>query len=250
MKKKIKDWLLLGGFPLEMKFADSLLKKEFQVAQSVYYKDAETEKFRETDIIANKYEKINDTWVFITFVIECKKSTDKPWIVLKNDQISNHIEEILPVYHTKNGDEFLKSLGKKDVYKSDLFFKNSRSIGYSLQIAFEKGKDRSYEAIQSVSKAVEYFSQKVNDRKNTCAFYFPILLVEGKLFEGKIANNEIEIEEVDNSEILIARSFHEHGNSHILIFKSSDLDAVALKLNGLALTFFKKYREILKTQLA
>ena len=79
-----------------------------------------------------------------------------------------------------------------------MFFKNNRSIGYSVQTAFHKGVDKSYEAVQSVTKACEYFSQKINERKNTCAFYFPILLIEGRLFEGKLANDEIEIEEVKN----------------------------------------------------
>jgi hypothetical protein len=245
MEDKIKDWLLKGGFPLEMKIVNSLLKEGFEVAQSVYYQDFETNKFRETDIIASKYKRINNTWIHITFVIECKKSNDKPWIVLKNDKILNHIAEELPVYYTKNGDYFIKSINGKENYKSDLFFKNKRSIGYSIQTAFHKGVDKSYEAVQSVTKACEYFSQKINERKNVCAFYFPILLIEGRLFEGKLANDEIEIEEVKNSEVLITRSFHKYGNSHLMIFESSDLDLVTLKLKKLAEKFFKEYEETL-----
>ncbi|MFB9053934.1 hypothetical protein ACFFVB_12680 [Formosa undariae] len=246
MEDKIKDWLLKGGFPLEMKFVNSLLKENFEVAQSVYYQDFETEKFRETDIIASKFEKINGTWTYITFVIECKKSYDKPWIVLKNDKLLNHIGDELPVYFTKNGNDFIKTINRQNNYKSDLFFKNNRSIGYSLQTAFHKGVDKSFEAVQSVTKACEYFSQKINERKNTCAFYFPIVLIEGRLFEGKLANDEIEIEEVQNSEVLITRSFHKYGNSHLLIFESSDLDAVTDRLKKLTEKFFEEYKESLK----
>ena len=141
MKEKIKDWLLKGGFPLEMKFSNSLLKNNFEVAQSVYYQDHESGKFREIDIIASICEKINDIYTHITFVIECKKS-DKPWIVLKNDKLLNHINDELPIYHTRNGLFFLSSLYKNNGFKSDLLFKNNRSIGYSIQIALNNGLDR------------------------------------------------------------------------------------------------------------
>lgn len=245
MEDKIKEWLLKGGFPLEMRFTDSLLKKEFEVAQSVYYQDEDTDKFRETDIIASKYKRINKIWTHIAFVIECKKSTDKPWIVLKNDKVINHIGDELPVFKTRNCNEFIRILKKDNHYKSDLFFKNDRSIGYSVQTAFNNGTDKSFEAIQSVTKACEYFSNKLNERRNTAAFYFPVILIEGRLFEGQLQNKEVKIEEVQNSEVLITRSFHKHGNSHLMIFDGSNLDNVADKLNKLAESFFKEYEETL-----
>ena len=247
MEEKIKEWLQKGGFPLEMKCTNSLLKNAFVVAQSVYYQDAETAKFRETDIIASKFREINGTWTHITFVIECKKTPNKPWVILKNDKLINHINEDLPVYYTRNCKRFIHEISKEDVYKSELFFKNERSLGYSIQTAFaNKGVDRSYEAIQSVTKASEYFSEKINSRSNICAFYFPIIIIEGKLFEGKLNDDEIEIEEVNNSEVLITRSFHDFGNSHIRIFESSDLDFVSGRLNDLAEKFFQEYKKHLE----
>ncbi|AFL81909.1 hypothetical protein Aeqsu_2451 [Aequorivita sublithincola DSM 14238] len=245
MEEKIKEWLLKGGFPLEMKLANSLINHGFEVAQSVYYQDFDTEKYRETDIIASKFEKINNIWTHITFVIECKKSTDKPWIVLKNHKLMNHLSDELPVYFTNHTSIFLKNLNENKSFKSDLFFKNSRNIGYSIQTAFNNGPDKSYEAIQSVTKACEYFSQKLNERKNTAAFYFPVICIDGNLFEGQIAENDISLKEVKKSEVLITRSFHKYGNSHILIFESSDLDKISNDLYKLGIEFFRKYKKLL-----
>ncbi len=249
MKDKIRDWLLKGGLPLEMKFSRELLKGGFEVAQSVYYRDHETEKYRETDIVASKYERINETWIHITFVIECKKSNDKPWVVLKNEGLSNHIENLLPIYHTNNASNFINACSNESEYKSPLIFRNDRSLGYSIQTAFNVGSDRSYESIQSVTKACEYFSQKVSQRKKVCAFYFPVILVDGKLCEASYQEEEIEIAEVNYSEILITRSFHEYGNSHIHIFDNSTLEEVVKKLDNLSNDFFAKYNHLLEAQI-
>ena len=109
----------------------------------------------------------------------------------------------------------------------------------------------SYEAVQSVTKACEYFSQKVNERKNICAFYFPIILIEGKLFEGQLSvDNDISIQEVRNTEVLVTRSFHQYGNSHILIFDSSNLDQISQELNDLATEFFEKYNRLLEKRIS
>lgn len=247
MKDKIKDWLLKGGLPLEMKFSRALLKGGFEVAQSVYYRDPETDKFRETDIVASKYERINETWIHLTFVIECKKSTDKPWVILKNERLSNSIDNLLPIYHTDNASNFINASNKNE-YKSPLLFRNDRNLGYSVQTAFNNGSDRSYESIQSVTKACEYFAHKVSQRSKVCAFYFPVVLVDGTLCEASYLEEEIEIDEVNYSEILITRSFHEFGNAHIHIFDNSNLKEVVKRLDNLSNEFFAKYKHLLENQ--
>ncbi|MEQ8555023.1 MAG: hypothetical protein RIC06_00020 [Cyclobacteriaceae bacterium] len=243
MEDKIRQWLNTGGFPLEMKFANALLSYGFDVAQSVYFKDGESGKYRETDIIANKYKYLSGQWIHVTFVVECKRSDDKPWVILKNNGLSNHLGNQLPIYCTTNANNFIQSVSEYTVYKSDLLFKNERSIGYSVQAAFNKGMDKSYESIQSVTKACEYFSSKLNERRNVCAFYFPILLVEGNLFEATYNNGETEINKVSTSEILLTRSFHEHGNSHIFLFDHSNLDSICKRLGLLADEFLEKYEK-------
>ena len=248
MEEKIKAWLLNSGFPLEMRISNALLKRNFDVAQSVYYQDPESGKYRETDVIATKFKIINGTWIHLTFVIECKRSKDKPWVILKNDKLMNHLGDMLPLYSTTNTLSFLNSLNQQQ-YKSDLLFKKNRSIGYSIQTAFNNGSDRSYEAIQSVTKACEYFSQNINNRKNISAFYFPIILIEGIIFESQLLDDEIELKQVNDSEVLVTRSFHKYGNSHIKIFDDSNLNIVAEKLHNLTYNFFEKYDELIKANI-
>jgi len=245
MEEKIKKWLLEGGFPLEMKLSNILLDNEFEVAQSIYFRDSESNKFRETDIIASKFINKNGLWIYITFVIECKKSNDKPWVILMNKGITNQIENQLPIYHTQNAQIFLLQTNKETDFKSDLLFRNNREFGYTLQTAFNKGVDRSYESIQSVTKACEYFSQKSNERSKVCALYFPVIVVEGKLFKANYKNQDIELKATESAEILFTRSFHEHGNANILLFNASNLNNMVDNLNKLASEFFKEYDNLL-----
>jgi len=46
MVKSVKDWLLKGGFPLEMKTASAFREAGFEVRQSVNYIDPDTKKLR------------------------------------------------------------------------------------------------------------------------------------------------------------------------------------------------------------
>jgi len=246
--EKLEAWIEKGGFPLEMKVSNAFIKAGFEVAQSVYYMDIESDKYRETDIIASKYKQVNGIWVNLTFVVECKSSLDKPWVILINKGLKNQSSGGLPTYITHNGIKFLKATSLKEDYKSDLLFKNDRSIGYSMQTAFNSGKDKSYEAIQSVTKACEYFLQECNKkRKNQCNFYFPVIIVDGKLFNAALTENgEMEIEKVEQTELLVTRSFHSYGNANILIFDVSDIDKIVMHINNMCDELFDNYSDLLE----
>lgn len=244
---KILDWIKKGGFPLEMKVAKSFIKAGFDVVQSVYYMDIESEKLRETDIIATKSLLINRVWVNIAFVIECKSTLEKPWVILINDGLKYYHDE-LPIYITNNGRKFIEATKKNDEYRSDFLFRNRRKIGYSLVTAFNKeGKEPSYEAIQSLTKACEYFMKESNNKRDyQMNIYLPIVIVEGLLFNATLAQNEeIQIEQVNNSEIQITRSFHSFGDANLRIFDHSDLDNTADILFRQCNELFEKYSQLL-----
>lgn len=244
MEDKIISWISKGGFPLEMRLSKALSGGGFDVVQSVYYRDEESNKYRETDIVASKYIKLKNRWIHVTFIIECKKITDKPWVVFKNKELSNISNNKLPVYHTENAFAFFENTENEGEFKSDLLYKNNRDLGYSVQTAFNPGVDKSYESIQSVTKACEYFSNKLNERRQVSSFYFPVIVVEGKLFEA-FYSNEIEVNEVNESELLITRSFHKYGSAHIRIFNNNDLDYLTAKLDKFTSEFFEEYKDLL-----
>lgn len=252
VEAKLKNWISKGGFPLEMRVADAFSDKGFTVSQSVYYRDPDSNKFRESDVVAFTYKYINGLWFTITFVIECKLIAEKPWVILVNDRNTASPEADLPLYMTSNFRNAYDEIKASHKFKSPLLFKNSRKFGYSVVTAFNtNGADRSFEALQSVTKACEHFVSSISksDRRVE-SIYYPIIIVDGSLFTARRTREDsIEIESVTKHELLISRSFHEFGNSYVQIFDASDLDGVAKYLKRISLDFFRNYSVILNKAL-
>lgn len=89
LDKKVEKWILKNGYPFEMKVAQAFKSEGFHVSQSILYKDNDLNKYREIDIIAHTNKLVNGVWINLTYVVECKKSTDKPWVVFKNKDLFN-----------------------------------------------------------------------------------------------------------------------------------------------------------------
>ena len=119
---KIKNWINKGGFPFEMKVAKAFKKSDFQIGQSIMFKDVDTEKYRETDIIAHVTKGINNVWFNLTFVIECKKIIGKPWVVLKSDSPYQIQKGKLPIYGSRNAQILIKQLNENKKYRSPFIF--------------------------------------------------------------------------------------------------------------------------------
>ncbi|WP_026839237.1 hypothetical protein [Gillisia sp. JM1] len=225
-KKKIIEWIEKNGYPFELKTAKSFSKAGFIVAQSIFYEDPITRKFRETDIIAHTKKLVNDVWVNLTFIIECKSSMDKPWVSFNNDEVENFTSNNLPIMTTKNGHKLLRDISKNSDFKSDLIFPNKQKMGYSIIRAFGNGKDLAYTATQSVLSAVEYFVEKSNEsNKKFINIYFPLVAVEGELFEARISElDKIELKEVNELKISTIKSFAEQNSTFLTVFSSKNLD--------------------------
>jgi Holliday junction resolvase len=80
-KAKITAWLNEQGYPLEMRVASALQQRGYRVVQSEYFFDPESGDSREIDVVAFKQKKTNGVLFRISLLIECKRSTDKPWIL-------------------------------------------------------------------------------------------------------------------------------------------------------------------------
>ena len=64
-----------------MHIATNLKKNHFRVIQSEYYTDQESSDTREIDIVADKQTVIDHVLFRVSLLIECKRSTDKPWLL-------------------------------------------------------------------------------------------------------------------------------------------------------------------------
>ena len=250
LEEKIKDWLFKGGLPFEMEVANLFLNAGFMVAQSIYYKDPESNKFRETDIIAFKSILVDNIWVNLTFVIECKSSQDKPWILLSNERISNTVSNKREVYHTEGFETIYNKIDREN-FKSNLIFKNTSKYGYSLITALNgQAPDKTYEAVQSVTKSCEYFVKSSNtSSRDICNLYFPVIITKGDFFIGEMVDKDISIKHADSGELLISRSFHFKQNISIRVFTEKNLKNNIECLNKECDDFFKYYKDILKERL-
>ena len=81
MEDRIHEWLESQGYPLEMQVAREFARNGFRVLQSDYYDDFESGDSREIDVVAHMQTMIGELLVRVEFVIECKASRDKPWVL-------------------------------------------------------------------------------------------------------------------------------------------------------------------------
>ncbi|WP_298529636.1 hypothetical protein [uncultured Christiangramia sp.] len=245
IKNKITEWINKNGYPFELRTAKSFLKTDFTVAQSIFYEDPLTKKFRETDIIAHTTKLINNVWVNLTFVVECKSSLDKPWVSFNNDEIENFSGKNLPILTTRNGRKLMQEISINPSFKSDLIYPNKQKMGYSLIRAFANNKDMAYTATQNVLSTVEYLVEKSNEsNKKFMNIYFPLIAVEGELFEARIsANDKIELDEVDELKISTIKSFAEQNSTFLTIFSSKNMDQFTENLKIKCEEFYIKYEE-------
>ena len=81
LKEKLRNWLESQGYPLEMRVARSFRRHNFRVFKSDYYKDPDSGVMRETDVRPSLQDEIHGVLGRIGFVIECKQSKDKPWVL-------------------------------------------------------------------------------------------------------------------------------------------------------------------------
>ena len=86
IKAKVKEWLSKQGYPLEMKVAEIFQEVDFYVNLSSYYKDPSESTYREIDVVAmNSVCDIDNISFDVRFIVECKYSQDKPWILFQSN---------------------------------------------------------------------------------------------------------------------------------------------------------------------
>ena len=74
IEEEIRKWLHGQGYPLEMIVARALQEHGFRVVQGEYYRDPESDKFREIDLTAYVADHVEDALVRVDYIVECKQS--------------------------------------------------------------------------------------------------------------------------------------------------------------------------------
>jgi len=205
-KKNIIEEIEKTGFPLELRVSKILKDNSYYIANNLYYIDKDEDKGREIDMRAlkNYTFKKGEKEYFIRhcFLIECKKSVDKPWVIFTS-----------PKTYYDRWLFLLSCRGTKKVIewkKYDVPFK----MGMIHPFSIEQRRGRSFfepfknniggvniykSLITSVKATIAMRNIKFGAESNSVCFYYPLIVFEGKLYESYLDNNNgIKIQEADS----------------------------------------------------
>jgi len=233
LRDQVQEWLTQQGYPLEMRVARALRKVGFEVRQSHYYVDPQTGEHREIDVLATRNDRIG--LVEIALLVECKTTT-KPWILLTcEDTLSNYNSLFAFSISSKKAKE---ALIEEDI---DLFsipsFRKAGRAAYGATVGFTSGLDTAYKAAMSATKAAQ--SRKIDLKsERSCdfpyQFAFPVIVVDGPLFECFLENEEIVVEEILDSNLFYANHHCEDPSTCIRIVSSRTLEQFAIEAANMA----------------
>lgn len=187
LEDKIRAWLDEQGYPLEMRVACAFRRAGFRVFQSDYYRDRQSETFREIDVVASADHRVGTLLVRLQFVIECKASRNKPWLMFcSRDAALAPPARVAQRSASKVAAAALSRLAqRKEIQDLDLF-QIIDPPAYGATQAFTTGNDMVYTALTGVGSAVSARTQDVDDQRSLkrrfCIILFPIVVLEGRLF--------------------------------------------------------------------
>jgi hypothetical protein len=81
LERKIMSWLAEQGYPTEFRAANICRSHGFRVFHGSHVQDEKSQVVREIDVVAATTLRSDGHIIRVEHIIECKLSTDKPWIV-------------------------------------------------------------------------------------------------------------------------------------------------------------------------
>lgn len=206
--KKIKGWLESQGYPLEMQVSLAFKQSGFSVRQSNFYADPETGESREIDVIATT-EDISCT-KYVSYVIECKVSRDKPWILFTSENLFEgwNIFFTRAILTEQAKNILIDATFKRIDNPKFGWLREKLHAGYGLTQAFTSGRDITHEAIMSAAKGA--IARKVEIDKIMGGVFeviFPVIIIDGRLFECFVDNScSVQIREIEEGILFSPRS--------------------------------------------
>ena len=202
LNSKLAKWLKEQGYPLEMTVARAFTKVGFYIIQSEYYDDPETGKPREIDVSASIQKSMDKFMGRVGFCVECKLAKDKPWIIFTSleRQLADPARIVQRVASSL-GHVLLNRVHKREDIQDLPMFRIPERAGYGLTQAFAaERQDVPYSAVMSAAKAAFAQAKRADEAafmKPVCEVLFPVVVIDGKLFEcyldsgGEVITGEI-----------------------------------------------------------
>lgn len=197
----LAKWLKEQGYPLEMTVARAFRKVGFHIIQSEYYDDPETGKHREIDVSSSIQKRMNNFLGRVGFCVECKLAKDKPWIIFTSLEIQlADPARIVQRVASSLGHVLLNRVCEHEDIQDLPMFCIPQRPGYGLTQAFTDNEDIPYSAVMAAAKAAFAQAKSADEAafmKPVCEILFPVVVIDGKLFEcyldssGEVITGEI-----------------------------------------------------------
>lgn len=208
LETKITKWLDEQGYPLEMRVARAFHQAGFRVLQSDFYEDPKTQVQREIDVVASISRKFDKHPLRLEFVVECKSSKDKPWIMFcANNQRLAAPARVVQRIASEIGRSLLFDLCQREDIQSLDLFEVTNPPAYGVTQAFTKGLDVTYAALAGAAAAAVAKTEEANNYPSFLTpltnIVFPVVVTEGKLFTAVLQDDSsISLSEVRQGKLL------------------------------------------------
>lgn len=205
IEDKIKEWLDSQGYPLEMRVAERFQQAGFSVLQSRYFNDPEENKQREIDVTAAVLKIGKRCLSSVIFMIECKKSADKPWLIfMPPEPTEQHI------LRSAHGTFAVSNKVREDLpetirmqWGSVPSLHPGTRYGHGITQAFTKGVDVPYKAVMGALKAALWRSSTYESIEEY-VFAIPLVVIDGKLYECSLDSaGRSELTEVESGTLVL-----------------------------------------------
>lgn len=213
LEEKLISWLKTQGYPLEMQVAQTFQDQGATVFQSDYYVDRSTGESREVDVVASWQLNLDlpeTVLARICFVVECKSSRDKPWLLFTTEGtgLAGPARVVQRAASTLGHHALSLVARNREVQAVDIL-QVPESAAYSLTQAFTSGNDVCYAAASAVADAAaaraneDDHQMTLRGRLNILEIIFPVIVTEARLFETALTDmREIALTEVNESVLL------------------------------------------------
>src|SRR6185436_7976932 len=209
LKTRVYDEVLKTGFPLELRTAHHLKTRKYHVAHNVYFLDRDEQKGREIDLRALKNMFFNkgkgQYAVRHCLLLECKKSSSRPWVIFTSPVVS-YDQDVTGIQTAGARDGMWLELSFETVREFEArhpwFSTPDRGRSYFEPFANSADSNQTiFKALVSVVKALievrnAGFGSGAYGAIRNLAFYYPLIVLEGRLFVARLEPSGLVVEEV------------------------------------------------------
>jgi hypothetical protein len=200
LNERLEEWLRQQGYPLEMRVAQFFNQRGWFFHHSRRYKDPILEKEHEIDLIAFYDDPAKKSPFHAHFVIECKWTPQKPWILFTSTrQTVTFMGYLRSTPMTDTATNAIKPLTLEDILDFPLY--SNVKEGYSIVQAFSERSaiDAAYSAVQTVINAADYFARWMSQKSEHSIIFIPTIILDGELFQCSLADDSnVSIEELES----------------------------------------------------